>query len=139
MQHSIEMIEAGDDSVRAAIARPLIEYNLAQTGISDHHPIAIVIRDEHGAVIGGLWGRTAYAWLYVELLVVPEVLRGRGIGSALMDRAEAEAARRGCRAAWLDTFSFQARGFYEKRGYRCFGELTEYPPGFARYFMSKPL
>ena len=33
----------------------------------------------------------------------------------------------------------QARGFYEKRGYRCFGELTEYPPGFARYFMTKPL
>ena len=139
MNHTIELSDAGDDSVRTAIARPLMVYNLEQTGISDQRPLAVVLRDENALVIGGLWGRTAYGWLYVELLVVPELLRGRRIGTALMDRAETEAVGRGCRAAWLDTFSFQARAFYERRGYRCFGELTDYPPGFARYFMTKAL
>ncbi len=139
MSHTTELIDTGDDSIRAAIARPLIAYNVRQTGIADYRPLAVVIRDEEGEVVGGLWGRTVYGWLYVELLVVPESLRGQRLGTALMDQAEAEAVNRGCRAAWLDTFSFQARGFYEKRGYRCFGELGDYPPGFARYFLTKNL
>jgi hypothetical protein len=56
-----------------------------------------------------------------------------------MSRAESEAIVRGCHHAWLDTFEFQARGFYERLGYRCFGELNDYPTGFARYFMKKAL
>jgi len=56
-----------------------------------------------------------------------------------MKRAEAEAIARGCRGAWLDTFAFQARPFYEQLGYTCFGELNDYPTGFARYFMNKAL
>jgi len=43
--------------------------------------------------------------------------RGRGVGRELMDRAEIRAREGGCHSAWLDTFSFQARGFYEKLGY----------------------
>jgi hypothetical protein len=54
-------------------------------------------------------------------------------------RAEREALARGCKHAWLDTYEFQARGFYEKLGYRCFGELDDYPTGFSRYFMQKAL
>ena len=41
--------------------------------------------------------------------------------------------------AWLDTFEFQARGFYEGIGYECFGELPNYPKGFSRFFMKKTL
>jgi hypothetical protein len=45
-----------------------------------------------------------------------------------MDRAEIRARERGCHSAWLDTFSFQARGFYEKLGYEEFGRLDCPPP-----------
>jgi GNAT superfamily N-acetyltransferase len=72
-------------------------------------------------------------------LFVPETLRGQGLGRELMRRAEEEAIARGCHASWLDTFQFQARGFYERLGYTCFGELSDYPPGFSRYFMQKML
>src|SRR6516165_7091346 len=41
-------------------------------------------------------------------------------------------------SAWLDTFSFQARGFYEKLGYEEFGRL-DYPPGHHRHFLRKRL
>ena len=75
----------------------------------------------------------------MELLAVPESMRGQGIGTELMRRAEREAVVRGCRNAWLDTFEFQARPFYEKLGYTCFGELADYPPGFSRYFLRKAL
>lgn len=139
MSYSIELSDSGDESIRSAIARPLIAYNIARTGISNHQSLAVVIHDDAGDVTGGLWGRTVYGWLYVELLVVPESLRGQGVGTEVMRRAEAEAVRRGCHDAWLDTFEFQARGFYERLGYRCFGELGNYPAGFSRYFMTKSL
>jgi len=139
MAHTIELTDTADEAVRNAIVRPLIAYNALQTGISDHRPLIVVLRDDQGEVVGGLWGRTGYSWLYVELLVVPESLRGKRIGSDLLSRAEAEARTRGCSNVWLDTFEFQARGFYERLGYRCFGELAEYPPGFSRYFMTKVL
>ena len=56
-----------------------------------------------------------------------------------MQLAEREAVSRGCHGAWLDTFEFQARGFYERIGYECFGELPGYPRGFSRFFMKKIL
>ena len=45
---------------------------------------------------------------------------------------------RGCHSAWVDTFSFQAPGFYRKLGYEVFGEL-DYPPGHKRFFLRKRL
>jgi GNAT superfamily N-acetyltransferase len=74
---------------------------------------------------------------YVELLFVPESLRRGGLGRRLMRDAEEEAVRRGCRGAWLDTFSFQARGFYERLGYAAFGFIEDYPPGHSRIFLKK--
>jgi ribosomal protein S18 acetylase RimI-like enzyme len=66
-------------------------------------------------------------------------MRGAGAGRRLMMEAEAEALRRGCCAAELDTFSFQARGFYERLGYSVFGALEDYAPGQSRFYMRKRL
>jgi GNAT superfamily N-acetyltransferase len=136
---SIQLSDEAQPEVRDAILRPLVAYNTQKTGTNDYRPLVLTVHDESGAVIGGLWGRTAFGWLFVELLFVPEGLRGRGIGAELMSRAEREAILRACHSAWLDTFEFQARGFYERLGYTCFGEINDYPQGFARYFMKKQL
>lgn len=139
MNFTTQLTDTADDSARTAIVRNLLAYNRSQTGIADHRPLAVLIHDEAGQVAGGLWGRTAYGWLFTELLFVPEALRGRGVGKDLLLQAEAEALARGSRGAWLDTFDFQARPFYERLGYECFGEIGDYPPGFSRYFMKKLL
>jgi ribosomal protein S18 acetylase RimI-like enzyme len=70
---------------------------------------------------------------------VPADLRHSGWGSELLRCAEAEAARRNCVGIWLDTFGFQARGFYEKHGYEVFGVLDVHPRGTERTFLCKPL
>jgi len=105
-----------------------------------HQPwrgLGIFLR-EADRIAAGLAGETYSGWLFVKYLWVSEELRGKGIGRELMARAEARAVERGCHSAWLDTFSFQARGFYEKLGYAEFGRLA-YPPGHHRHFMQKRL
>lgn len=129
--------EARED-LRQAIAAPLRRYNDSQAGPSGYQALVISLT-RGGEALGGLWGYTSYGWLYVQLLAVEEAARGQGAGRELLRRAEAEALARGCHGAWLDTHEFQARGFYERLGYEVFGELADYPPGFARYFLRKAL
>jgi GNAT superfamily N-acetyltransferase len=133
------LTDVADQAIRSAIGGPLGEYNVEKTGLADYRPLVVVLDGPDGHPIGGLWGRTAYGWLFVRLLFVPEALRGKGVGTDLMSLAEREARSRGCHGVWLDTFEFQARGFYERLGYTCFAQLPDYPPGFSRFFMKKAL
>lgn len=139
MKYSVHLSDTTDEETRQAILAPLREYNRSQTGPNEYRGLAIEIRNEEASIIGGLWGGSSYGWVFVELLVVPQALRGQGVGRKLMLLAEAEALSRGCAAVWLDTFEFQARSFYERLGYTCFGQLENYPKGSARFFMQKPL
>ena len=115
------------------------EYNMSVTGWRDYRQVAILLRDEGGAIRGGIWGWVWAQWLYVANLFVEEPLRGRGWGAQLLEAAEAEARLAGAANAYLETYSFQARPFYEARGYRVTGEITDLPPGGAYYLMRKAL
>jgi GNAT superfamily N-acetyltransferase len=99
--------------------------------------LVIPIHDDNGCVAGGLWGCTLCQWLHVQMLFVPEALRGRGVGSALMTLAETEARSRGCLGVHVDALSFQATAFYPKIGYTVFGVLEDFPPGHRRVFFHK--
>jgi GNAT superfamily N-acetyltransferase len=137
MSHALELTDQADDEIRKAILAPLVQFNDSQVGPSQGRPLVITLKADSGEVLGGLWGYTGYSWLFTQLLVVPASLRGNGIGTKLMAMAEQEALNRGCTGAWLDTFEFQARRFYEGIGYSCFGELQDYPPGYSRFFLKK--
>jgi len=139
MAYRFAVTDQADEATLGAMLAPLVAYNDARAGPSQGQSLVVRLHDEAGTVIGGLSGYTGYGWLFTQSLVVPEGLRGRGVGTKLMHLAEDEALARGCRGAWLDTFEFQARGFYERLGYFCFGELKDYPTGFSRYFMKKSL
>jgi GNAT superfamily N-acetyltransferase len=97
----------------------------------------MVFRDGEDAPAGGLLGHRYAAWLHVLMFWLPEDLRRGRLGSELLRRAEDWARGEGCVGCYLDTLSWQARPFYEKQGYRCFGEIPDSPPGHSRYFMMK--
>lgn len=109
----------------------------ALIGPTRPHWLVLPIRGDDGMVAGGFWGATTFRWLHVQMLFVPEPLRGQGVGAGLMATAEAEARERGCLGAHVDAFSFQAAGFYRKLGYAPFGVLHDFPPGHDRVFFSK--
>lgn len=138
---AIELTGDAPAEARAVILDGIRAFNAAATGRpADPRPLSVLVRDgEGGAVLGGLTGRTSNGWLFVELFHLPESLRGAGLGAELLRRAEEEARARGCTGVWLDTFSFQAPGFYRKQGYQPFGELPDYPEGHRRHFLFKRL
>lgn len=128
-----------DPAIGDAIGARLRAFTDTKAGPGNSRPLAILVRDEAGAVIGGLWGRTARGWLYVDLFGLPKTLRGTGLGTRLLRMAEQEARVRGCIGIWLDTFSFQARPFYEKLGLSVFGQIDNFPEGHTRFFLSRRL
>jgi GNAT superfamily N-acetyltransferase len=139
MQPKLAMTETPEPHMRDAIAGPLVEFNNSRASQpEDHRPLVIILSDpDTDEILGGLWGATNFAHLHVDLLFVPEPLRRTGLGRKMLLQAEREAITRGCRAACLDTYSFQAREFYERLGYTVFGILDDYPPGQHRVFLSK--
>ena len=84
-------------------------------------------------------GQTSYDWVLIDLLFVPEQWRGRNVGTLLLQKAEEIGRARNCVGLWLNTFGFQARGFYEKIGFELFGTLDDHPRGSNCYFMRKRL
>lgn len=109
------------------------------TGPSGFRPVAVLLTDETGATVGGVYGMINYDWLFVELLAVPSDKRSQGHGTNLMDEAERIARAGGCIGVWLDTYEFQALDFYRKRGFEVFGTIEDHPIGQRRYFMRKQL
>lgn len=135
----IERTDTPTDEERQAILAPLRAYNTAKTGGTVPELVAWLVRDEQGDIVGGLYGRVFFSWLYIELLVVPEQARGQGTGSTLMQMAEELAREKNCVGIWLDTFDFQAPAFYRKHGFTEIGQIDDYPPGHQHFFLQKRL
>ena len=123
---------------RREVLKQLVAYNNQAAGKANFQPLAIKVR-ERGKIVGGLVGQTFWDWLFVELLWVSAEKRGKGLGKALLQKAEAEARKRGARNVYLNTYSFQAPGFYRKLGYRQFGELKDFPAGHKHHWLTKAL
>lgn len=138
---SIETIdEAPDADLQNILLSLLNEDNRKRSSIVDFSDVAVVLRDAHDrAVLGGLWAEDDFAWIFVKYLIVPEPLRGRGLGARLMQEVEAVARRRGRVGVWLNTFDFQSRAFYEKIGYQLFGRLEGADSQSGQSFLRKAL
>ena len=123
-----------------AVRRGLREASEAAGGVPQNYwPLSIILREADGTVAGGAVGSGYWEWVFLDMLWVRQDLRGQGWGERLLLAAEAEGRRRGCAGIWLDTFSFQARPFYEARGYELFGEIPDHPSGHTRHFLRKRL
>ena len=139
MTMRIEQSLNPSDEERQAILLPLRAYNASKAGVSTQETFALLVRDDNDEILGGLYGRVFYQWMFIELLAVPEQARGQGLGSKLMQMAEELAREKECVGIWLDTFDFQAPEFYKKLGYSELGQIVDYPPGHKRLFFQKRL
>jgi GNAT superfamily N-acetyltransferase len=117
----------------------LTDFNAEATGILDAAWLAIFLRGDDGAALGGAYGWTWGGTCHLRYLFLPASLRGRGQGTALMRAVEEEARARGCTQMFLETHDFQAPKFYQRLGFAMVAELPNYPRGHRSLIMAKAL
>lgn len=114
-------------------------YNQSKREPSKSEPLNIYVEDQQGNLIAGMVAETFGNWLEIEYLYVQENLRGQGLGSNILNRAEKEARERKCKYSFVNTYQFQAPDFYKKHGYEEVFALKEYPYTGERYYYTKAL
>ena len=129
----------GDAGDATSVREGLALFNVAVTGDAYYSPLAIFLRDERDAVLGGVLGHVWGGWLDLSILWVAEPFRGQGYGAKLLRAAEDEARMQECHGVFLTTFSFQAPGFYEKVGYEVVADIPDYPKGHSYHVLKKML
>jgi ribosomal protein S18 acetylase RimI-like enzyme len=113
-------------------------YNDDHAPLHEVRPLGCMARIA-GRVVGGAVGRTWGRLAELQQIWVDDSCRGAGVGRQLLEAFEAAAAARGAREVYLDTFTFQAPGFYEALGYRCALRLDGFAPGISKLTMVKGL
>lgn len=137
--YEIIYVEKPEQSVWGIIGRGINDYNTEQGGDDNAQRICFAVQGPGQEIVGGVIAAIYWDWLYIDLMWMQKDLRRHGYGSRLLSLVEDEARRRGAKHAFLDTFSFQAPGFYQRQGYRVFGELRDFPLGHQRYYLTKQL
>jgi ribosomal protein S18 acetylase RimI-like enzyme len=124
---------------KALIFNSLAEFNVSQVGDPKFKEFGVFASGESESILGGLLGFIHWNGCFISTLWVAEFARKKGIGRILLGKAEEQAVQHGCDHIHLDTFDFQARGFYEKNGFQVFGTIENYPVGHQRYYLIKTL
>lgn len=132
-------IEEPEPADAEEITRRLIAFNQETAGRPDPIPFTVAVREDDRRIRGGIRAIMHWDVLYIDHFWLDTDLQRDGLGARVIAAAEAEGKRRGANVCWLDTFSWQARPFYEKQGYKVFGELPYAAGKHRRYFMWKQL
>jgi GNAT superfamily N-acetyltransferase len=131
-------VERTIGATKRAVLGGLIGYNTEKMGKQKYRRFAISLRDK-GAIVGGIVGELWTTVLFIQLFWIEARFRGKGHGTALIEKIEDEARRFGAVRSYLDTMSFQAPDFYRECGYEAFGAIEGYPGGVTRHWFTKTL
>ena len=141
MPTQFQIVPCSQDSV-SSILDGINEYNLSKVAALSNvwTPLNYVIKDEEGIDIAGILAGIGY-WngLEIKVVWVRSDYRNRGVGTLILKHVEKVARDKGATIAMLDTFDFQAEGFYLKNGYTSIGEIKNFPDGHRRIYFSKRL
>jgi ribosomal protein S18 acetylase RimI-like enzyme len=129
--------EAWPREAAAAVDAGLDAHNDLARPLQDVRALACIAQDPEGRVLGGALGRTWGRCCELQQLWVDDSCRHQGLGTRLMSAFEAAAEARGCTTFYLDTFSFQALGFYRGLGYEVALTIAGYTGGVEKYTLIK--
>jgi N-acetylglutamate synthase-like GNAT family acetyltransferase len=137
--YQIRLVEKPDEAASKIIWAGIQKHMNAQASDPEFQQICFALYSEDDEIVGGVIGDKYWDWIYIDMLWVKEKLRGCGYGRQLMTHLEKEAVSRGVSHIYLNPFSFQSPGFYQKCGFKMFGKLENFPTGHQRHFFTKQL
>ncbi len=136
----LEVTDAPTAAQRDGVLNTLRVFATGVVGRPDDKGYAVLVREgPHGDIAGGLIAYSRWQEFFIDLIALPEHLRGQGLGARLLAMAEAEARVRGCSLIWLDSYAFQSNGFYERHGFEVFATFDGPGPIYPRLFFKKGL
>jgi GNAT superfamily N-acetyltransferase len=112
---------------------------IAAAGLGEEQEFGIFARGGDGRVVAGISGIVWGGYCELQAMWVDESLRNRGLASALVAGAEAEARRRGCAQVVLHAYDLLARGLYDQLGYETVGVINDCPAGSSARWYRKVL
>lgn len=116
-----------------------LQHSLETFGYNgDVSEFAFVCRSE-GNLLGHITGKSFYGGLHIKLLIVNQTMRGKGLGTALMNKAFQRGRELDCHFTYLETLNFQALDFYKKLGFVLDYTRTGYNHGVSMHYLSKEL
>ncbi len=125
------------------IVSKLVEYNLKNVPTDEQNlfePLKLILKDENERIIGGILGEfPGWHRLNINIFWIDEKYREFGWGTKMLQEAEKIAREKGCKIILLDTYSFQAPGFYIKNGYEIYATLDNCPVGHKKHYLKKLL
>ena len=140
MEAFVEICEEDEvPALEAFLVERIYAFNAHATGYFDGKRVGGRLQDDSGEVIGAFTGHTWGGCCVIAHLWVHESRWRRGLGRALMQAAETQAARRGCELVVLTTHDFQAPRFYERLGYERRAVIRDWPKGYADLVYMKRL
>ena len=135
----LKPVSSKPEKFNKVIANKLNEHAKEKYFPFDWKDLNLEARNKQSQLVGGLAGGTIWNWLFVRALWVAKKYRNQGLGTQLLQKAQLMAKKRGCSYIELDTYSYQAPGFYRKLGFKRFGTLKPFPKGARRYYLFKKI
>lgn len=124
----------------ATIYNGLKHYNLAELGNLTEQDIACFAVNDQGEISGGVTAQYRHQTLQINYFWIHLSLRNSGLGTQLFNALENDTINKNLHAICLDTYSFQAPGFYLNLGFSEVGRYRDYiKPGVDKVFMQKIL
>lgn len=117
----------------------IYDHNSSVINKNDGRLFSILIKGADQTIVAGVAGWTWASACEITNLWVSENERNKRLGKRLLETAEAEAKKRGCRQILVRSYSFQAPHFYEKYGFEIEHVITGFPEGHDYYFLIKRL
>lgn len=138
---SWELIKSNPEIIEH-IDNTLGEFNKTQVNYNskmDYLPLNFHIKNKEGIVIAGINSFTCWQMLYISEFYIADEYRRQGLGTLLLTRVEQDAKAQGSLISQTDTFDWQAKDFYLKKGYEVFGMIDNCPEGHKRFYLKKLL
>jgi GNAT superfamily N-acetyltransferase len=130
LQFQLNENEGGQDWSRQQVRRYNVETSPFHAIKRSNGTQAVtLLAKRNDQAIGGITGDAYCGWLHIEWFFAVKEERGSGLGTTFFHRLETWAREAGIDRIRVETFSFQALLFYERKGFIEVGRIEDYPPG----------
>lgn len=135
MSVEIQRLEHSDEDADAFLDTTFEDFSSRAIGEKRRH-FCLLARDA-GKIVAACKGYNYADDFHINQIAIAESHRTGGLGRRILAACEDLARERGCRTLRVDTYSYQAPGFYLKCGFEEYHRIRNYRGDHDRVFFRR--